>query len=67
MHEYNIQDIGDNDLMLTRRENYDKQIKGLPPSHSSTLFLKNDEIDELIKVLENYANERGNKKLQSND
>jgi hypothetical protein len=62
MHDYNIKAFGThNDVMLTRREYYEKPIKGLPPYHSTTMFFKDNEIDELIEVLKNYANERRNK------
>ena len=69
MHEYNIRAFGkdDTNVMLTRREYYKKPIQGLPPYHSTTLFLQHDELDELIEVLQKYANERGNKRVQSAD
>jgi hypothetical protein len=68
MHDYDIKPFGDKgDVMLTRRKYYDVPIQGLPPCSSTTLVLKDNEIDELIEVIKNYANERGNKKVQSTD
>jgi hypothetical protein len=61
MHQYELREFGkEKDLMLTRREFYEKPIQGLPPSHSSTIMMKFDEIDELIGALKDYADKGRN-------
>jgi hypothetical protein len=48
------------DIML----NHFKEVKnaggGLPPMSSQTIMMNENEIDDLIKVLTEYANERRN-------
>lgn len=46
------------DLMLTRFKVMEKSGGGLPPMSSQTIMFNDDEVNELIKVLQNYANER---------
>jgi len=52
----------DGDIML----NYFKELKGggmrtgLPPITSQTIMMNEDEINDLIKVLQDYANEGRN-------
>ena len=64
MADFTIQEYGDEgNLTLTRRVEREKKIQGLPFTVSSSIFLNNNDIDELIKVLKDYANERGNKNI----
>lgn len=57
--EFELKDYG-HDVLLTRREQIVPPIKGLPPYGSMSIALQHNEIDELIKVLTDYAKQRRN-------
>ena len=64
MAEFTIMVYGkDNDIVLTRREKRDIITPGLPPTSTSSMFMKCDEIEQLIEVLKEHANKRGNKEV----
>lgn len=46
------------DVMLIRFKVMEKAGGGLPPMSSQTIMFNNEELNELIKVLQDYANER---------
>jgi hypothetical protein len=56
MSKFTIKQFGgSDDLMLVRKEKSKQPTPGLPPEHSSVVFMKQNEINELIEVLQNYA------------
>lgn len=67
MAEFEIKTYGENQIMLCRSENFEEKfgrvIRGIPPTSSEVIFMEHDEIDELIKVLNDYANKRRNKEF----
>jgi hypothetical protein len=46
------------DIMLNHFKEVKNAGNGLPPISSQTIMMNENEIDELIKVLTEYANER---------
>jgi hypothetical protein len=50
----------DGDIMLNSFKELKNAGGGLPPMTSQTIMMNEKEIDELIKVLQDYANERRN-------
>ena len=45
-------------LCLIRTEKVDPPIKGLPPTHSYSIVMNPNEINDLLKVLNDYANKK---------
>lgn len=54
MHSFEIREFGKDDIMLIRREKVDGR-EGLPPVQTSILFMKDNEILDLIEVLKVYG------------
>ena len=52
---FDIRDYGEAGVMLIRIQERPKSI-GLPPTVSQCIIMENDEIDNLMEVLNNYAN-----------
>jgi len=47
-------------IALVATERYDPPIKGLPPTKSHVIVLGPEDVDNLLKVITDYANERRN-------
>ena len=59
MITFTLKEYGtEGDVLLVRKEKREPAVKGLPPEHSSVIFMKQNEINELIEVLTEYAKQR---------
>ena len=59
MVEFKISEYGNGDnIMLVRQETRKDIIEGLPPTHSQTILMQVNEMNDLIQRLNDYANER---------
>lgn len=54
--KFHIENWSKDMVALIHTEKYDPPIKGLPPTKTNVIVMGPDEINELIKVLQNYAN-----------
>jgi len=63
MIRFKISPYGSKQFLLTKID--DEREDGL--RFSSTIFMHDEDIDELIRTLKEYGNERGNKRFQSVD
>lgn len=57
---FKIEEWSENTLAIISSEAYEPPIKGLPPSKTSFILLNSEDIDNLLKVLNDYANKRRN-------
>ena len=57
MIQYKVSKVGEDTIMITRYEPFEKPIEGLPPYLTSTLACKVSELPQLINVLSDYVNE----------
>lgn len=64
MITFNIKEYASDKIILVRNKPHDPPIEGLPPSSSQSILMDADEIETLLKVLQDYANQRRNKKVQ---
>ena len=54
---YDLRSYGnDGSLMLVRIKDNEHKSSGIPPTVSQTLFINESEIEQLMKVLQNYVN-----------
>ena len=59
MIKFTLKEYGtEGDVLLVRKEKREHIIEGLPPDTSSVIFMKQNEINELIEVLTEYAKQR---------
>ena len=63
MVTFKVRDSGPQ-ILVIREEEYIPRIQGLPPTSTQCIILEHDELNDLIKVLQDYANENRNKRLQ---
>jgi|CryBogDrversion2_7_1035282.scaffolds.fasta_scaffold40522_3 hypothetical protein len=59
--KFEVKDWSKDMVALVHTEKYDPPIKGLPPTRSHVIVMDPNEVNDLIKVLQKYANERRNK------
>jgi hypothetical protein len=59
MVKYDIRKYAEGQLMLVRLEKKDYG-KGLPPHVSQCIMLKESELDDLVKVISEYADQNRN-------
>lgn len=57
---FEIEEWSDGTLALISTENYEPPIKGLPPTKTSVIVLSPEDLDDLLKVITDYANQRRN-------
>ena len=55
MIQYKVSKVGEDTVMITRYEPFEKPIEGLPPHLTSTLTCKKSELSHLINVLSDYV------------
>jgi hypothetical protein len=57
---YEIKVYAPDMICLIRTEKMEKPIKGLPPTYSYSIVMNPNEIDDLMRVLNDYADKRRN-------
>jgi hypothetical protein len=64
MITFNIKEYASGKIILARHKPHDPPIEGLPPSSSQAILMESDEVETLLKVLQDYADQRRNKEVQ---
>jgi hypothetical protein len=64
MTDFKIKHFTDDLIILVREKEHVPKIQGLPPTSSQCILMNPDELELLLKVLQDYANERRNTTIQ---
>ena len=60
MIDYKLKTITDDIMLLVREKENIPRIQGLPPISSQCIIMEPDELDLLLKVVKDYADQRRN-------